>query len=228
MPPVINRNLPSLLTRNEILNQFAYGIQTHNYHVMKTFLEQYPAKDMIYYAIKMNEFNVFKCYIYNDQDFKEVHTFESYYLLHFCVIQKSHEKFVKFLIKQGANVNGKSVNGITPLHTACYQSNYEMVRLFCEERKTNLNAINCFKQNAFNFACANGNNLQIVKLLTHTTINKNMISTKGDSAFASACRHKAHTIVAYLYKRRNKLMIKIDTENKHIKKYKKRFPEIMN
>lgn len=191
-----------------ITHKFYDAMDAENPKQLKILLKKYPAKYMIYFTIEMGHFELLKFYVRYDSNLK-YGKFDNYFLLH-CCAQYDRIVMAKWLIDRGADVNKSSAYGVTSLHTACFYSKLKMVKLLCAQSQTYLNQVDSFHRNAFNIACGNPENLDIVKFLCTTSIYKNVISTHGESPIGAARRNSAHSIVLYLVSVKDQFNIKID------------------
>lgn len=126
--------------------------------------------------------------------------------LHICVLSNSLETCAYLLTATGLDVNIIDYrNGRTPLHYACLASNFEMVKLICNQTTTqrthvNLNAIDIHGNTPLNLVCHKPENFLIAQFLIASRCNINIRNYAKHSPLDVACSNDSHQIVRLLIK----------------------------
>ena len=96
-------------------------------------------------------------------------------------------KMVKYLIKNGADVNAVDEFGWTALMHICARGCKEIAETLLENG-ANVNAQNACGGTALMNACSNGNNLELIKLLLDSGADVNLQDEDGDTALMNLIR----------------------------------------
>jgi hypothetical protein len=105
---------------------------------------------------------------------------------------KASLSMVKFLIENGANIEGKSSTDTTPIMFASIKGHITIVK-YLHENGANIHKINFSNDNAFSIAAWKGH-LEIVKYLYEKNVNFHLIDSNGKNAMENAS-NKGHTHV---------------------------------
>lgn len=152
--------------------------------------------------------------------------------LHYCA-EFNSSRVCKYLLAIGLDRNNGAADigdAGTPLHTACWNSYIDIVKLLCADRtKIDINKCDVNNQNVLHTVCGvttlrTTSTLEVIRfLLTDTDIDKNAIDINGNSPFAIACQTETHQIVRYLYSVKDLYKINIDPLNIYILNYKRKY-----
>lgn len=204
-----------------------FAILNQRYEILKILINNLPIDNYIMSLCRLDCVEGVQTLVKCDADFIINEYIKNYSPLHYCA-EFNSKQICEYLIKLNADVNKVNRYGMTALHLACLHSNIEIVKLLCTLTNGNIEINKCdiWHRNAFNIACGNSKNLNIVKyLLCNTSINYNLIDRSNDSAIANAARWNAHKIIKYLLSIKDEnFKIHIDERNLHVHRYKIQFP----
>jgi ankyrin repeat protein len=127
--------------------------------------------------------------------------------IHFLVNRK-FKQLAKRIIEMGTGVNNANREGYIPLHYACMNGDFEMIK-YLHEKGSNLNART--KENysclyltiIFMTNCPRDmvNRFDIVKYFIENGVNPNYLTKYDDSALSAACNTHNADLIEYLYKK---------------------------
>jgi ankyrin repeat protein len=109
--------------------------------------------------------------------------------LHFCS-RKGFKTIAAWLLAAGADPSVVNVYGDTPLHSACYGRQFELVYmlLLSSSGEINMSRFNIFSESPLHAACTSGASDRIVRLLiSRPSLNVNIQGPDGHTALHSAC-----------------------------------------
>lgn len=117
-----------------------YSINNKNFNDIKDTL--------IYEAIKINDPEILNFIIKNKTVTFTNNELEKL-MLEFCVEQNL--PYIDMLINNNVSVNVKDESGFTPLHFACINNNFDLVKLITEKGGSYLNGINKYKNTPLSY-----------------------------------------------------------------------------
>lgn len=135
-------------------------------------------------------------------------------------------RMCKWLIQFHANSKPLIEADANAFYLACNYSRTKMIQLFCSENVFDINSTNLLNESALHIACKNSFNFDIIKILIDAGINVNLLDNYGDTAFDNACFYEYHEIVDYFLTQRIRIGLSVQEDDKHIRKYKKKFQNI--
>ena len=107
--------------------------------------------------------------------------------------------FLKYLISKEANVNARTEEGWTPLHSACFWGQVEVAHLLMHCKNCDINATTNGNQTALHLAAQNSSNLKLFQILLlnpliDPSIKNNTQETAKDIAFRNFKYYKLFDI----------------------------------
>eukprot|EP00833_Pecoramyces_ruminatium_P003345 jgi/Orpsp1_1/1177377/evm.model.c7180000061226.1 len=115
----------------------------------------------------------------------------------FSTCKNGNENLVKYLIKQGADINKKKKRGgETPFFYACKSGNENLVKYLIEQG-ADINKVNVVGETILFYACKSGNE-NIVKYLIECGENINEENDIGKTPISNACLSGNVNLVKYL------------------------------
>ena len=130
--------------------------------------------------------------------YKNITNTEGNTLLHLACYENNVE-IVRFLLKNGADINKEDKNGFTPLYLACYENNVEIVRLLLE-KDADINKEDKDGNTPLHVACYE-NNVEIVRLLLEKDADINKEDKDGITPLHVAIKYKNNEIIEEIDKK---------------------------
>jgi ankyrin repeat protein len=112
-------------------------------------------------------------------------------------------QFVEFLISLGFQTNTRFAYRQTPLHIACLEGHYEIVKLLLQRSDLDVNIVDQFGRTSFQLACLRGQKEIVKLLLQRAGLDINYAAIFHDNPFQKACLDGKEEIVKLLLQRRD-------------------------
>lgn len=181
----------------DILRLWGTALKIGNMEIIKVFIKEFP--HLLQFICETDNIQLFRQFVIIDQTELSRKKINSESLMHICAKFNSVE-ICKCLIGNGIVVNQVNEFYETPLHIACENSNFDIVKILCDVNNIDLCMTDCYNRTPFIVACQKNANFLIMRhLLSHDNYaDPNAQDLAGNTGFDIACRYNAEFIVNWL------------------------------
>jgi len=194
------------LCKNIIYSKFLEAYRNNNFSILKLILEEFPDIGMCYdYGIlsrkillhvrKFGRLDIVDLLLKRGIDINSTVDFDGESAL-FYACENEHIDVIKYLIKEGINIECENNNGSTCFIYTCYDGKMKILKILIDNG-ANINHINKWGNNGFMMACYNGK-IDTLKILIDNGANINHINERGNNGFMIACRNDFVDVVKLL------------------------------
>ena len=154
-------------------------------------------ENILFFAIRCNNIQIIKCLLYNKIKIDILNNKDEN-ILHFACMANSSIQIIDLLFEYGAKklLNGRNINGFTPLHYACTNNLLDIFDYFIN-KNANINIINKEYNDCLILSCKYDNPL-ILKKIINLCVDLNYANKYGGTALIYACSNNSVKCITLL------------------------------